>query len=289
MAAIRMKRPHTNNLWSYLELTHPYAAGSIFMETIVFTLLADGGALDDAWRLVLVVGVVILAQACVGITNELCDMPRDAQTKPYRQLISGRVAPTTARKLAWVTGSGALVVGGVMFGWVGIVFPFLAAGAGLLYNVWLKGTRWSWFPYAVSFSLLPLWPFAALDHWRPALAWIWLLIVPASIALNIAQSLGDIEEDRAFGVGGLAEWLGTDRARLVLWGTSLLTIILALATAWPSLTFLLMATALIAGGLIGIAAWYAHRHPGPAAWSLTWRCVAAAMAIVGIGWFHAIL
>ncbi len=275
-------------LWSYVELTHPYAAGTIFVATVVFSLLASGN-IPEPLLFLRVIGVVALGQACVGFTNELRDMPQDRLVKPHRPLIDGRANPTVATVIAWCAGLGSLLLG-VTFGWEGIVFALLGTGAGLAYNFWLKGTVMSWVPYTISFSLLPLWPFAALDRWNPTLAWIWLLILPASIALNIAQSLGDIDDDRALGIGGLAERLGRQRALLLMWLTCGITITLALLTAAQSdILIPLYAAALVAVGLVGVAAWHCYRAPGPNAWNVTWRSIAAAMGILGIGWFSAVL
>jgi 4-hydroxybenzoate polyprenyltransferase len=269
-------------------LTHPYAAGTIFVATVVFSLLASQGV-PDPLLFVRVVGVVALGQACVGFTNELRDMPQDRLVKPDRPLIDGRASPRVARVIAWGVGIGSLVLG-LTFGWVGVLFSIFGTGAGLLYNFWLKGTVMSWLPYAISFSLLPLWPFAALDNWNTTLAWIWVLILPASIALNIAQSLSDIDDDRTLGVGGLAERLGRQGALLTMWVACGITIVLALVTAAQSrLLVVLVIAALFSGGLVILAAWHCHRNPGPLSWQRAWRYVAAAMGILGIGWFSAVL
>ncbi len=283
-----MNRIMRTQMWSYIELTHPYAAGTIFVTTVVCSLLASGG-IPEPITLLRVVGVVALGQACVGITNELRDMPQDRLVKPHRPLVNGRVNPAIARLLAWCVGIGSLVLGAT-FGWVGVLFSLLGTGAGLLYNFWLKGTLLSWLPYAISFSLLPIWPFVALENWNPTLAWIWGLIVPTSIVLNIAQSLADIEDDRTLGIGGIAERLGRNQALLLMWACCGLTAALALMTAAESSRFIvLLVAASIAVVLVGVAAWHCYQRPGLAAWQLTWRCVAAAMGILGIGWFSAVL
>ncbi len=274
-------------IWSYIELTHPYAAGTIFVATVVLSLIASGG-MPEPLTLVRVVGVVALGQACVGITNELRDLSADRLVKPDRPLASGRANPAVAAMLAWSVGIGSLLLG-LTFGWQGVLFATLGIGAGLLYNYWLKGTVASWLPYAISFSLLPLWPFVAFQHWIPSLAWVWLLILPASIALNIAQSLADIEGDRALGTGGLAERLGHRHALLLLWLSSATTIGLALLTAPAMSRWPVLLAAAIASGLVAFAAWRCHWHPGTAAWQMTWRAIAAAMGILGIGWFSTVL
>lgn len=275
-------------IWSYVELVHIYAAAAIFGATVVFSLLASDGRFD-LLALVRVVAVVSLAQACVGITNELRDLPRDRQVKPDRPLVDGRASPTVALIIAVLAGLSSLLLG-MTFGPIGFIFAVLGLGSGLSYNFWFKGTALSWLPYTTGFSLLPLWPFAALDNWNPTLAWIWVPALPASIALNISQSLTDIEEDQEVGYGGITRRLGRKWSLIALWVMCGLSIVFALLTASLSgITLPLIIVAVVSTLLVGIAAWRCYTYPGYASWQLAWHLVAAMVALVGIGWFSAVL
>jgi 4-hydroxybenzoate polyprenyltransferase len=275
-------------VWSYLELVHIYAAVAVFATTVVFCLLAYGGV-PDIPLFLRVVGVVSLAQACVGITNELIDLPRDRQVKPDRPLVDGRANPTVALIIACSVGVGSLLLS-LTFGWTGLFFGVLGLGSGLAYNFWFKGTALSWLPYVTGFSLLPLWPFAALDNWNEQLAWIWVPALPASIALNISQSLSDIEEDYEVGFGGITRRLGRKWSLLSLWAMCGLTIVLGIVTVTPAnLNALFLGSVVVACGLIGVSAWRCHYHPGTSSWQLAWYLVTAAVCVMGAGWLNAVL
>lgn len=277
-----------NRIWSYFALVHIYAAVAIFATTVVFCLFAYGG-LPDAVLLLRVVGVVSLAQACVGITNELIDLPRDRQVKPDRPLVNGQADPRLARIIAITAGASSLLLS-LTFGWVGLIFAILGLGSGLAYDFWFKGTALSWLPYTIGFSLLPLWPFAALDVWNPTLALIWLPALPASIALNVSQSLSDIDEDQHVGFGGITRRLGTQWSLLLLWACCALMILLGIVTVFPTgFTPLFLVSISLSTLLVLIAAWRCHYHPGPTAWQLAWYLVAASVSVLGIGWFNAVL
>ncbi len=277
-----------NRIWSYFELVHIYAAVAIFATTVVFCLLAAGG-IPDGLLLLRVVGVVSLAQACTGITNELIDLPRDRQVKPNRPLVDGRATPRTALIIAITTGISSLLLG-LTFGWYGLLFAILGLGSGLAYDFWFKGTALSWLPYTIGFSLLPLWPFAAMGAWNPTLALIWLPALPASIALNISQSLSDIEEDQHVGFGGITRRLGMRWSLRALWGCCFLMLLLGILTVYPTgLTGVFLACISISAIGVVLAAWRCYYHPGPAAWQWAWYLVAASVSILGIGWFNAVL
>jgi 4-hydroxybenzoate polyprenyltransferase len=275
-------------IWSYVELVHVYAAATIGVATVIFSFLASDGH-PDVLLIIRIVAVVSLAQACTGITNELQDLPRDRLVKPDRPLVDGRANPNTARLIAWIAGASSLVLGST-FGWVGLVFSVLGLGSGLAYNYWFKGTLLSWLPYATGFSLMPLWPFAALHNWNTTLAWVWVPVIPASIALNISQSLSDIEEDQDIGFGGITMRLGLKRALIALWICCALCLLLALITAsFSAITPFFLGSAATATIVFLVAAWRCSVSPGPASWQLTWYLVALAIAILGIGWFSAVL
>lgn len=272
----------------YFELLHIYAAVAVFATTVMFSLLAYGGV-PDLLTLIRVVGTVSLAQACVGITNELIDLPRDRQVKPDRPLVSGKANPTIARTIAWSAAIGSLILG-MSFGWVEFVFVIMGLGSGLVYNFWLKGTPFSWLPYVTGFSLLPVWPFVALNSWNAALLWIWLPALPGSIALNISQSLSDVEEDQELGFGGITKRLGLKWSLIVLWGMCGLTILFAFATAaMVYMTPILIIALVVAVGLTLFAMWRSYTRPGNDTWQLVWYLVVIIMGTLAIGWFNAVL
>jgi 4-hydroxybenzoate polyprenyltransferase len=275
-------------LWAYVALIHPYPVALVTITAASFGLLAAGGAPRPGW-LFRLVGVVLLSQICVGITNDLHDLPLDRHSKPHKPLVAGRVRSDVARVIAWVAGLSALTFS-MSFGPVGLLGALLGTGAGLLYNYRLKGTVFSWLPYAVGFSLLPLCPFIALGLWSSALAWTCFIVLPASIALNLAQSLDDLESDGVVGVTGLANRLGPRWAPIVTWVACGIAVALALLRGVESpRARLLVSAAAVTTCLVSTAALHYHRRPGPGSRVLAWRLVAAGIAILGVGWVGAVV
>jgi 4-hydroxybenzoate polyprenyltransferase len=89
-------------------------------------------------------------------------------------------------------------------------------GVGLVYDLRLKGTAWSWLPFAVGIPLLPV--FSWLGSGSP-LPGTFVLLVPAGFAagaaLAIGNGLADLERDAAAGVSSVAVRLGRKRAWLL--------------------------------------------------------------------------
>jgi hypothetical protein len=104
--------------------------------------------------------------------------------------------------LAASAGTASLLVAGI------------GLGAGLAYDLRLKGTRWSWLPYAVGIPLLPLFGWVgAVGSVPPAFAVLLPVAVVAGAALAVANALADLERDERAGTETVATILGTGRAR----------------------------------------------------------------------------
>src|SRR5207302_9970739 len=100
-----------------------------------------------------------------------------------------------------------------------IPLPLLALGISLCYlmlgqayNLGLKSTPLSGIVFALAMPLIPLYAFAGVGHIPLIIFWF----VPAGfllgIALNLANSLADLEEDAAQGLRTLAVVLGVARS-----------------------------------------------------------------------------
>ena len=85
----------------------------------------------------------------------------------------------------------------------------------LAYDLWPKGTAWSWLPFAIGIPLLPVYAwYGGTGSLPPAFA----LLVPAAVAAGAALAIGnaraDAERDVASGVESIATALGPRRAWL---------------------------------------------------------------------------
>ena len=89
----------------------------------------------------------------------------------------------------------------------------LAVGFGVSYNLYFKNTFLSPIPYIVAFAALPSTPFVALGRMPP----LWLAICGGlfGIVAHFANVLKDLEEDRAIGIKGLPQLLGTKKSIMI--------------------------------------------------------------------------
>ena len=88
----------------------------------------------------------------------------------------------------------------------------VVVGIGLAYDLRLKGTAWSWLPFAVGIPILPVYGWLGEAG---SLAPAFVALVPAAVlagaALAIGNSLVDVERDEGAGRTSVAARLGTKR------------------------------------------------------------------------------
>ena len=245
-----------------------------------------GGAPDQVVRL----GVAMTAlQLGIGTVNDLVDAPRDAGRKAGKPIPAGLVSPTGARLLA----IGSFIVGTALAASVSRATSLLAPvviAIGLAYDLRLKGTAWSWLPFAIGIPILPVFGWVGVAGSLP-LAFIVLLpaAVAAGAALAIANALVDVERDRDAGISSIAVRLGPTRARRV--GVTLLVTIWAAAVGSviagaggvPAL-----AAVTLAGSIPAIAA-IVSRSASPARRERAWQAEAIGLAALAAVWLAAVL
>jgi 4-hydroxybenzoate polyprenyltransferase len=227
-------------------------------------------------------------QLGIGAVNDLVDAPRDAGHKPGKPIPAGLVSRRAAGVGAWVAfGLGLLlaVPGGPLV--VGLAIIVIAIG--LAYDLRLKGTAWSWLPFALGIPILPVFGWVGATG---TLAAMFGVLVPAAVAagaaLAIANSLVDVERDRAAGVTSVAVALGEGRARaaevVLLGGIALAAIVSTAASGAGS-------TALMLVGLLGcvplLAAGFT-RGSGPARREVAWRVQAVGLGLLAVAWIQAV-
>ena len=183
--------------------------------TTAVALLAVGQHLPAA-RAVLVTSAVLCGQLTIGWGNDLLDRDRDLRT--------GRVDKPLARdEVGSSLVLGCLVVAAVAcvllsfgVGWRSAVVH-LGTGvlSGHLYNLGLKGTAWSWAPYAVAFGTLPaVVTLADLPpRWPPVL----LLVAAGALGVgaHLLNALPDLDDDVATGIRGLPHRIGAGPSRVL--------------------------------------------------------------------------
>ena len=191
-------------------------------------------------RLVLAMG---FAQAAIGVLNDYRDRALDAASKPQKPLVRGTVQPGEALALVVVL-PGLALLAAQPFGVPAVLILAAIMTLGFAYDLGFKGTPVSALLFALHFPLLPLFVWAALGAWRPFLPWILPIGAALGIAMNIANSLPDLDEDIAAGVRGLPHLLGLRRGLALVW---------AIPLALTLLIWLLHLTGLARGHLIWLA------------------------------------
>jgi 4-hydroxybenzoate polyprenyltransferase len=256
--------------------------------TLAFALLAERGWPGTGTTMRLL-GAMFGGQLAIGAMNELVDAPLDAIAKPHKPIPAGLVSPRGARVMT-IAGLLLMTVLSLTFGVISLLLCALGTGTGIAYSLWFKRSIWSWIPYLIALPLLPIWVWQSLASIDPGLFAIYPVGAAAVIAVQLAQSLPDVEADRASNVRTLAVALGSDKARIACWGALLFAALLAAAlanwlTAHPDRIWIAAILALILV-LLNIAITRKNVQTGTLA---CFPCVAAAAAILGIGWAAALL
>ena len=203
---IANKRSAGEIAWGFFLLTHP---GPIALHLLAVLALA----LPAAWphlvwsTIILLVAAHVAMQCSIAMLNDYCDRRLDALSKPGKPIVRGFVLPHEA------------LIGGVL---MAILMMFLLLflnplallvslgylTLGQAYNFGVKSTPWSGIVFALAIALIPLYVLAGIDRASPAMFWIVPIGLMLGVALNLANSLPDIESDQAGNAKTLAVILG---------------------------------------------------------------------------------
>lgn len=272
----------------YLVLPHAVPIVVVMTATAGFALVATEGWPGLA-QMSCLLGAMFGGQLAVGAVNELVDADLDAVAKPNKPIPAGLVSRRGARVMA-IIGLVMMAAFSLRFSFAAFALCALGTGFGIGYSLWFKRTIWSWIPYLLALPLIPIWVWIALSSVKPGMFAIYPIGAMAVIAVQIAQSLPDIEADRKAQVRTLAVALGATRARNLCWGA----MILASASAAALASWLtdhparVLVAALVAIALTGVNVmiWASNAHKGALA---CFPCIAFAAAALGIGWTAALV
>jgi 4-hydroxybenzoate polyprenyltransferase len=269
----------------WIRLTHPFPS---VLDGLVSGAIAAiaGGSADLAVRIGL---AMTLLQLGIGTVNDIVDTPRDAGRKPGKPIPASLVSPRAAGALAIVV----FVVGTTLSAGVSAVTGLLALvviAIGLAYDLRLKGTAWSWLPFALGIPIL------AVFGWVGAtgtLDPIFVILVPSAVvaggALAIGNAVVDVERDLEAGVSSVAVAFGLGRATRL--AAALFAIVWALAwtsAAWLAADWPIVALIGIIGLLPVAAAAWAGRATSARRERL-WQVEAIALALLTGVWLAAVL
>jgi 4-hydroxybenzoate polyprenyltransferase len=248
--------------------------------TLAIAILA-GGTVPVAMRL----GASMLAlQASIGALNDVVDAPRDAGRKPGKPIPAGLVS----RQQGAVVALAAAVVGLALAAPSGLATLVVAAVIlliGGIYDLRLKGTPWSWLPFATGIPLLPV--FAWLGTGAPLPA-AFVVIVPAAAlagaGLAIGNALVDVERDRAAGVTSIAAHLGPAVAWRLMTVLFVSVVALAVVTALVARAPWQGAVGSVGAAAVVLAGCVSSRAPGPARRERGWRLQVIGVALLAAVW-----
>src|SRR5947209_19976852 len=194
----------------FLLLSHPIPVLFHIIAVTIFALLAAWP--QFIWSvIVLVIAAHAAMQVSIAMLNDYCDRRFDAQSKLEKPIPRGLILPREAL-IAGLVMIAIMLVLLIPLPRLALVISLCYLVLGQLYNLGLKSTPLSGIVFALAMPLIPLFAFAGVGH----IPSIIFCFVPAGfllgIALNLANSLPDLEEDAAYGASTLAVVLGVRRS-----------------------------------------------------------------------------
>jgi 4-hydroxybenzoate polyprenyltransferase len=270
------ERAPAGRIRSLVFLGHP---GPSLLVTLVFVALAGlaGRRVPDSLRIVQLVGTMLPIQLCIGVVNDVVDLPADAVAQPYKPLVRGMLGRLTAAWVGVVLGVIGLGVAATI-NWATLGLGAAALGAGLAYDLGLRRTPLSWVPWWGGMAVLPLAAYASAGAIPSRL----LVLIPLSaliaIGLHLANAQPDIEADRLAGVRSLPVLAGGRAVRraapaaLATAGALALALAVLLGQAGP-LLFACTAVLALAVAIVGVTQ---PRRPFP--------ILAVATAVFAVSW-----
>ena len=230
-----------------------------------------------------------LLQLGIGIVNDVVDAPRDAGRKAGKPIPAGLVAPSVARAAALVCFAAGTALAAASSPAAGLL-ALAVVGIGLAYDLRLKGTAWSWLPFALGIPLLPVFGWVGAGAALPvAFAILLPVAVVAGAVLAIGNALVDVDRDRGAGVSSIAVAVGPGRAGGLMVG--LLAVIAAVAVAsaaavggsWPGLAVIAVS------GAIPVVAAAASLGSSSDRRERAWQAEAVGLAVLATAWLATVL
>jgi 4-hydroxybenzoate polyprenyltransferase len=267
-------------------LVHPFPSVLDGLVSAAFAVAAGG-----SWVVVAGLGLAMtVLQAGIGATNDLVDAPRDAGHKPGKPIPAGTVSRRLARNVAIAGFAGGTVLAGMSAGVVGLALAIVVIAIGLAYDLRLKGTAWSWLPFAIGIPVLPVFGWLGASGGLPP---AFIVLVPvamaAGAALAIANSLVDVERDRAAGSDSIALALGPPMAGRIQLGLLVVVALAAVASVGPLGGAAGGAIFVALAALLPVGAAIAGRNGGAARRERAWELEAVGLAILGGAWLIAVV
>ena len=189
----------------YVFLRAAHFGPTVIVTTITFLLALSQYSLINSLRVAI---AIFAGQLVVGWSNDFIDAPLDiAAQRSKKPIVSKEINPEQLKKSIF----GALFVALILslfspLGLNGTLIHFLGILSATFYNLKLKSTILSPFPYIVSFGALP-WAIYLPAGNQPPL-WLFIDFMLIAVAFHFFNVLKDFQWDINQGVLGLPQCLG---------------------------------------------------------------------------------
>lgn len=217
------KRSPGEVILGFFLLCHPLPVLFHLLAVTLFALLATWPHIE--WSIVgLIVAAHTAMQLSIAVWNDYCDRQVDASAKKNKPIPRGLVRPQEA----FITGLLLIILMVLLLlplNPFALYISLLYLALGQSYNFGLKSTPWSGIVFALAIPLIPVYAFVASGRIIPFIFWLIPVAALLGIALNLANSLPDIEDDRANNAHTLAVVLGVRGSFIVCSACILLSIL----------------------------------------------------------------
>ncbi len=190
----------------FLLLCHPLPVLFHIIAVTVFALLAAWP--HPIWSVIALVIVAHTAmQLAIAVLNDYYDRHLDILSKRDKPIARGLVRP----REAMIFGICLIIIMFLLLlplNPLALLFSLLYLACGLAYNLGLKSTPFSGVVFALAIPLIPVYAFVGVGRIIPVVFWFIPVAALLGIALNLANSLSDIEEDKTHNARTLAVMLG---------------------------------------------------------------------------------
>lgn len=225
------KRSINDIALGFFLLTHP-------LPVSLYLLIVALGSIGASWlhliwtTIILVIAAHAAMQFSISMLNDYCDRRLDAISKPAKPIVRGLVLPREAL-IAGILMIGIMLILLLLLNPLALLLSLGYLILGQAYNFGLKSTPFSGIILALMFSLIPPYVFAGIGRMAPIAFWLIPVAFIMGLALNLANSLPDIEGDAAGGAKTLAVFLGLKWSFLLC---QLLIVLSAILIAFLTIT-----------------------------------------------------
>jgi 4-hydroxybenzoate polyprenyltransferase len=288
---LRKERRSVDVLMGIVKLCHPLPVLLHGLAVALFVFLASWP--HFIWSTIcLVIGAHVLMQMAIAILNDYCDRHLDALSKRDKPIVLGRVRPVEALLL----GIGCIVVMFILLLFLpplALVISLVYLMLGMAYNLGLKATPLSGIVFALAIPLIPVYAVVGVGQSWPFLFWIIPVGALLGVALNLANSLPDIEDDARHGARTLAVVLGRRGTLLLcpllLLGAMLLVVSLTLVQLVPAQGIILGAAVVLFGLLVCSLLSFLWKEPSSQLYRRYFLLVVGSCLVLIVGWLTSIL